>query len=128
MEEENKLLKQMVQMLAVQNGQLVEQNRELTAKIDILLARIDELTAKKNSRNSSVPPSSDGYAKPAPKSQRKSSGAKPGGQDGHKGSSMKLMKEPDEVKEHYPTMCTGCPNCCICHTVLLKDDMRQTLS
>lgn len=80
----------------------IEQNQALTAKIDELLQRIDELSHKKNSRNSFVPPSSDGYAKPAPKSQRKSTGAKSGGQAGHKGGSMKLMKEPDEVKEHYP--------------------------
>jgi len=114
-EEENRLLKQMVQMLTEKNSHLLEQVAELTARNDILLAEIDTLTAKKNSRNSSSPPSSDGYAKPSPKSQRKVSGAKPGGQDGHKGSSMKLMKEPDEVKEHYPTICAGCPNYGICH-------------
>ena len=65
----------------------MKQNQALTAKIDELLRQIDELTHKKNSRNSSALPSSDGYSEPAPKSQRKSSGAKPGGQDGHKGSS-----------------------------------------
>lgn len=105
------LLEQQAKQLKSQS----EQIQEMTAKIDKLLKRIDELTHKKNSRNSSAPPSSDGYAKPAPKSQRKSAGAKPGGQSGHKGSSMKLMKEPDEVREHYPDMCAGCPNRGICH-------------
>lgn len=98
----------------------IEQNQELTAKIDELLQRIDELSHKKNSRNSSAPPSSDGYAKPAPKSQRKTTGAKPGGQAGRKGSSMKLMKEPDEVKEHYPTACLGCPNRELCHACVAE--------
>lgn len=122
MEEQNKLLTQMNQMLIAQierQAALLEQqaaqNRELTARIDELLQQIDELTHKKNSRNSSAPPSSDGYAKPAPKSQRKSSGAKAGGQTGHKGSSMKLMKEPDEVREHYPDKCVGCPHRGMCH-------------
>ena len=105
MEEQIKLLMQVNAQQRTQIEQLnallqfqIEQNQALTAKIDELLQRIDELSHKKNSRNSSAPPSSDGYAKPAPKSQRKTSGAKPGGQAGHKGSSMKLMKEPDEVK------------------------------
>lgn len=129
MEKQIKLLIQINQMLTVQNERLSAQNEYLTVllkkqaaeiqcqseKIDELLKRIDELTHKKNSRNSSAPPSSDGYAKPAPKSQRKDSGAKPGGQPGHKGSSMKLMKEPDEVRDHYPVTCAGCPNRGLCH-------------
>lgn len=114
MEEQIKLLTQMNQMLVAQNERLTALLKQQSEKIDELLARIDELSHKKNSRNSSAPPSSDGYARPAPKSQRKSSGAKAGGQEGHKGSSMKLMKEPDEVKEHYPDMCSGCPNRGLC--------------
>ena len=141
MEEQIKLLVKMNQMLTAQNERQAvlleqqiaenrkqaEQIRELTAKIDLLLARIDELTHKKNSRNSSVPPSSDGYAKPGPKSQRESTGAKPGGQTGHKGSSMKLMKEPDEVREHYPNMCAGCPTEGSAMPVLSKDGTRRIL-
>ena len=99
MEEQYKVL---IQMLMEQNARQAIQIRELTARIDELLEQLEAKNHKKNSRNSSAPPSSDGYAKPAPKSQRKSSGAKPGGQDGHKGSSMKLMKTPDEIREHSP--------------------------
>ena len=98
----------------------MKQNQALTAKIDEFLQQIDELSHKKNSRNSSAPPSSDGYAKPAPKSQRKSSSAKPGGQDGHKGSSIKLMKTPDEIWEHYPQACIGCPNREHCHASIAE--------
>ena len=107
MEEQYKVL---IQMLMEQNERQAIQIRELTARIDELLEQLEAKNHKKNSRNSSAPPSSDGYSKPAPKSQRKSSGAKPGGQDGHKGSSMKLMKEPDKIQEHYPAACSGCPN------------------
>lgn len=129
MEEQIKLLKKVNEQLRFQleaQGELIrtmtlqlriqaEQLEKQSAKIDELLKKIEELTHKKNSRNSSAPPSTDGYAKPAPKSQRKSSGAKPGGQDGHKGSSMKLMKAPDEIREHYPQACSGCPNREHCH-------------
>jgi hypothetical protein len=52
--------------------------------------RIAELEARlrQNPRNSSKPPSSEGLAKPAPRprSLRKRSGRKPGGQDGPKGT------------------------------------------
>jgi transposase len=62
-----------------------------------------------NSQNSSKPPSTDGFNKPQPKSLRKPSGKKAGGQTGHKGSGLKLMKKPDETYDHYPDSCKSCP-------------------
>ena len=63
----------------------------------------------KNSRNSSMPPSSDGYKKPAPKSLRQTSGKKVGGQKGHKGQTLKITTKPDTVIPHFPSACSGCP-------------------
>ena len=62
-----------------------------------------------NSRNSSKPPSSDSpFAKPAPRTLRRKSGRKPGGQPGHPGSTLALVDKPDERLRHEPGPCTGC--------------------
>lgn len=60
----------------------------LNSEIESLRARVAELDAKlsANSTNSSKPPSSDGLPKPAPKSLRRKSTRKPGGQDGPPGA------------------------------------------
>ena len=84
------------------------------AQIVALTARIEELTHKKNSGNSSKPPSSERLNKPVPKSLRVKSGKTAGGQPGHKGSGMKIDREPDEVIEHLPIQCEGCPHAGSC--------------
>jgi len=61
-----------------------------------------------NSRNSSKPPSSDGYGQPKPKSQRKKSGRSSGGQPGHKGSTLRQVEHPDHIQEHTVSCCTHC--------------------
>lgn len=84
--------------------------------------RIKELEAQihKNSSNSSKPPSSDGYKKPNKKyNSRKKSDKKKGGQHGHKGSSLKLSDNPDEVIKHYPEKCKNCSRFKSC-----KDKMK----
>lgn len=81
-------------------------------------ARIEKLERRlgQNSRNSSLPPSSDrperspegegeGEEKPRP---RKRSGKKQGGQPGHKGSGRGLDPAPDETVEHRPGACRKC--------------------
>src|SRR2546430_1642695 len=64
-----------------------------------LEARVKELIEKmgKDSRNSGKPPSSDGFKKKT-KSLRVASGLKPGGQPGHKGTTLKRVKNPEYVK------------------------------
>lgn len=72
--------------------------------------RIAELEArlKQSPRNSSKPPSSEGLAKPAPRSLRQKSGRRPGGQDGHKGSALVQVARPDREIRHEPRACRGC--------------------
>ena len=106
----NQLLKQMKELtgqLQYQSAQLQQQTEQLTelqeiiaakdVQIAALTARIEELTHKKNSGNSSKPPSSERLNKPAR------------GQPGHKGSGMRIDREPDEVIEHRPIQCECCP-------------------
>lgn len=90
--------------VARMSEELAESNRKLSELTEALNAR----KRRKDSHNSSMPPSSDGYNKPFPKSLRTHSGKKPGGQDGHKGSGMAITMV-DEEKDYYPSQCAGCP-------------------
>jgi transposase len=105
-------LQQQSAQLQQQTEQLAELQEIIAVKdvqIAALTARIEELTHKKNSGNSSKPPSSERLNKPAPKSLRVKSGKAAGGQPGHKGNGMKIDREPDEVIEHRPIQCECCP-------------------
>lgn len=78
--------------------------------IEVLAARVKELEDRlsKNSGNSSKPPSSDGYNKPAPKSLRKRHGRKSGGQPGHTGNTLKAVVDPDRIQIHQVKQCKYC--------------------
>lgn len=81
----------------------------MTATVDALRAEIVALRTQlgKNSKNSSKPPSSDGLAKPAPRSLRRP-GGKAGGQDGHPGQTLRQVSVPDVIVRHEPACCVGC--------------------
>ncbi len=92
---------------------LREQNSEiavLRAALEALQAQVEDLAAqvKTNSRNSSKPPSSDGLAKPAPKSLRAKSGRKPGRPKGQPGATLQLSEHPDKTVRHRPATCGCC--------------------
>lgn len=80
------------------------------AQIAALTARVAELERRLglNSRNSSKPPSSDGLAKPPPKSLRTKTGRRAGKQPGAPGSTLRQVAVPDEIVEHRPGRCRGC--------------------
>ena len=70
-------IKRLTEQLQKQSEQLAALRKEIVEKDALIVAltkRIEELTHRKNSGNSSVPPSKDGYHKPAPKSLREKSG------------------------------------------------------
>jgi len=88
--------------------------KDMSKTIQVQREEIDELKARlnQNSKNSSNPPSRDVYDKP--KSLRKPSGKKAGGQSGHEGKGLKLMAEPDKYVSYEPQECTNCPKAAEC--------------
>ncbi len=82
---------------------LREQLSGLQSQVADLAARVGS-----NSRNSSKPPSSDGLAKPSPKSLRGMPGRKPGRPKGQPGVTMQLTDHPDKRVRHRPARCGCC--------------------
>jgi transposase len=91
--------------------ELAAENVQLRELVEVLRAEVAELRRRlgQNSQNSSQPPSSDSvFDKPAPKSLRKRSGRRPGGQPGHPGSTLRQVADPDRRVRHEPDRCVGC--------------------
>ena len=86
-----------------------DEQTAMRKQIEELTAALNAKRTRKDSHNSSQPPSSDGYNKPSPKSLRKKSGKNVGGQPGHGGNGMAITREPDEEKQYLPAKCNGCP-------------------
>jgi transposase len=98
-----------LERLREENAALRALVAQQAALIEQLLRRVQELEARlaKDSHNSSKPPSSDGMRKP--KSLRKAGQRPPGGQPGHRGSTLKRVAHPEHVVEHpLPPTCDAC--------------------
>jgi transposase len=83
---------------------LEEKNLKLESRVRELESRLNQ-----NSKNSSKPPSSDSFKKNL--ETRKSSRRKSGGQFGHKGTNLLMVKVPDTIQEYpAPLNCESCGN------------------
>lgn len=80
----------------------------LESLIEKLLDKIDDLTHRKNSRNSSISPSKDENRPLKTKSLRTNQGKKAGGQPGHEGSTLEMIANPDSIIEHKPEFSNHC--------------------
>jgi transposase len=81
----------------------------LLAVIEEHERRIEELEQiiKKDSHNSSKPPSSDGLSRKFSR-KRERSGKKPGGQEGHEGTTLRMVKHPQHLRIHEVNRCRIC--------------------
>lgn len=81
---------------------------EQAAIIVKLKERISILENKKNSNNSSIPPSQDQNRPKKNQSLREPTNRKIGGQQGHEGTTLECRSVVDEIVKHSPTACGGC--------------------
>jgi transposase len=101
------------ELLTERDERIAAQDAEIAVLREALAglqSQVADLAAqvKANSRNSSKPPSSDGLAKPAPKSLRGKTGRRPGRPKGQPGSTMELTDHPDKRVRHRPARCGRC--------------------
>lgn len=98
----------LVQGLSTQISELsqtVEKQNKTISDLDARLKKLEK-QSNKTSKNSSLPPSTDGFKKT--KSLREPSNKKTGGQVGHQGSTLKMIDNPDHVVIHHPQTCQEC--------------------
>ena len=82
--------------LVAENVQLRLLVAELQRANKALADRVAELETRlgQSPRNSSKPPSSEGYEKPAPRSRRQKTDQPTGGQAGHQGHTLERVTTP----------------------------------
>lgn len=100
------------EQVAERDRQIAEREKEI-ADAEKQIADLErELAARrKNSTNSSKPPSSDGLAgNSRRRGRRKKSHRKPGGQKGHPGR-HRLLAPPEKVQEVRPVLPAECKHC-----------------
>jgi transposase len=99
-----------VDQLTADFALLKAENLALRVECGTLRERVRTLEAQlaKDSHNSHKPPSTDGLAKPAPKSLRPPSQRPTGGQPGHPGHTLRMVENPDRIVTHRVDRCSAC--------------------
>lgn len=108
--------------IASQHSEICQLNRNIDAlnvelrkrnkEIKRLKSKLSEHeTPDKDSNNSSTPPSKENMKDEVirrTKTLRKPTGRKPGGQEGHEGSTLRFCQSPDETEDVTANYCTKC--------------------
>ena len=100
-EKEMLALKEHVNSLTENLSQLEAKNAQLEKELSLYRTR-------KDSRNSSIPPSQDPYRVKRTESLRERTGRKQGGQSGHVGCTLEAVPDPTEITLHQPNYCHCC--------------------
>ncbi|MCY7348593.1 MAG: IS66 family transposase [Pyrinomonadaceae bacterium] len=95
-------------ILEAENAELRQQIISLEEKVLLLLELQQKQRVKKDSGNSSLPPSSDIGRKTG--SLRQRSGRSPGGQKGHRGNTLEMTATPDRIIDLKSNYCAACGN------------------
>lgn len=111
--------------LRAENTQIRQEQSSLTEKLRLLLILLEKKPVKKDSHNSSLPPSSD-LSTPKTKSLRPPSLLKSGGQPGHIGTTLELKAIPDKVIDIKSDFCNNCGGSLANATHILKSK-RQVI-
>ena len=91
-------------------AELRQEVKTLTEKVMLLLSHSSAPVVKKDSHNSSMPPSSD-FVVPKTRSLRPRSTLKSGGQLGHTGVSLEMTATPDKIIDLKGKYCIDCGEC-----------------
>jgi transposase len=111
-------------------GQYGQQIEDLGGQMEQLCEHVEKLQdqVKKNSSNSSLPPSSDRFARQKKsRSLREKSGKKPGGQKGHEGRTLLQVADPDAIVVHAVEACDYCQRD-LSGVESIRDERRQVIS
>lgn len=98
----------------IEYDNLKQENAELKQQLSEALSMIRDLQIEiqllKNGRKSdtSSTPSSQDYGRSNKFNLREKSNRKSGGQIGHKGSSLRMSEDPDEIQKYIPRYCKQC--------------------
>lgn len=99
----DKIIEKLIQKV----DSLVNRVNQLESEVTSYKQRLSKYEKPKNSSNSSIPPSQD-ENRPVRKSLREKSGLKPGGQKGHKGSTLQMTATPDKAEKLISDFCQNC--------------------
>ncbi len=106
--------------LRAENAELRQEVKSLTDKITLLLKVMSQPLIKKDSHNSSLPPSSDLFTPTKTKSLRPPSVNKSGGQPGHEGTTLEMRSNPDKIIDLKNAYCQDCGAPLSCATYILR--------